>query len=74
MNQSIYIWFSAWALLRAFYDKKSKVLLVSIYPIFYLMTLILSPGAIMRYVWIYILMAPLMLVILAKENYVERRL
>lgn len=74
MNQSIYIWFSAWALLRAFYDKKSKVLLVSIYPIFYLMTLILSPGAILRYAWIYILMAPLMLVILAKENYVERRL
>lgn len=68
MNQSIYIWLLLLFLLSAYYRRNRSIVLAGMLPCFYLVTLCFSPGAILRYAWIFILLAPLMLISNVREK------
>lgn len=74
MNHSIYIWMLVWALIRSFYAKNRTMILTGVYPFFYFLTLLLSPGAILRYAWIYVLLLPLIIPFIVRKTEVEEKI
>lgn len=61
LNSGIYIWLLLLCFIKAIHTKNNQALFSLIFPLFYLFTLCLGPGAIIRYSFPYILMTPLII-------------
>ena len=54
----LYIWIFLLSLVKAIHGHKSYIIIGALFPLFYLLTLLLGPGAITRYAYPFILIAP----------------
>lgn len=68
LNSGIYIWLMLLILTKSIHTKNRSVFFSLLFPVFYLLTLCLGPGAIIRYTFPYILMAPILIGILLHPN------
>lgn len=59
MGHSFYVWIMAFFVIKAYYSKKYSICIIMTYLWGYYITLLLSPGSIIRYAWIYILLSPI---------------
>lgn len=60
-NSALYIWFFLFCFLKIIHEKDSHLSFNYLFFLFYLMTLLLGPGAITRYAYPYILLSPILL-------------
>lgn len=60
-NIGLYTWIFILGIVCAIKKKNRPLILSSLFPLFYLLTLCLGPGAIIRYAFPYILLAPIMI-------------
>lgn len=68
LNSGIYIWLMLFTLVKSLHTKNNPLSFSLLFPLFYLLTLCLGPGAIIRYTFSYILMAPVLVGILFIKN------
>lgn len=61
LNSGIYIWIMLFTFIKSIHDKKTYLSLSLLFPVFYLFTLCLGPGAIIRYTFVYLLIAPVVI-------------
>ena len=61
-NIGLYTWIFIFGIVCAIKQKNRPLILSSLFPLLYLLTLCLGPGAIIRYAFPYILLAPVMAV------------
>ena len=59
MNPALYIWLFVFAIVVVLHKKQTKIAIAGILPICYLLTLLMAPGAIIRYVFWFVLVAPI---------------
>lgn len=71
LNSGIYIWLMLFCLIKSIHTKNRQWLFSLLFPFFYLLTLCLGPGAIIRYTFVYILMAPVLVGTFCKTNRTE---
>ena len=60
-NPALYIWIMLFYFIRGIHNKNRQLVYSCLFPLFYLCTLLLSPGAIIRYAFPFILIAPVLL-------------
>ncbi len=68
LNSGIYIWFMLFGLIKAIHTKHRQLIYSLLFPFFYLLTLCLGPGAIIRYTYVFVLMAPILTGLLFHET------
>ena len=61
-NIALYVWIFLFYLAKGLNEKKEATIYSCLFPLLYLATLLLGPGAIVRYVFIFYLLAPVMMV------------
>lgn len=61
LNSGIYIWLMLFCLVKSIHTKNNQLMYSLLFPCFYLLTLCLGPGAIIRYTFVYILIAPVLI-------------
>lgn len=67
-NIALYIWIFLFYFIKAIHDNDHATIYSCLLPLFYLATLLLGPGAIVRYVYAFYMLAPVMMV----ESFGER--
>lgn len=61
LNSGIYIWLMLFGLIKAIHTKQRQLFYSLLFPLFYFLTLCLGPGAIIRYTYVFVLMAPVLI-------------
>ena len=67
-NIAIYIWIFLFYFIKGIHEKDNATIYSCVFPLLYLATLLLGPGAIVRYVYAFYILAPVMVV----ESFSER--
>ena len=68
LNIALYIWIFVFYFVKAIHEKDYATVYSCIFPLLYLATLFLGPGAIVRYVYAFYILAPVMII----ESYRKR--
>lgn len=67
-NPGFYIWMLLFFFTKGIHNKDKTLTYSCLFPILYLCTLLLSPGAIMRYAFPFVLIAPILLITIYKRE------